>query len=381
MFEVGLAHFVAEAGGAGGGEEAGVGGAGDDFDDGVAAELLEGLAEEADGAFEVEGVKLAGDDVKFAGQGRGKLGPVALDFQVDVVGFPGFGRHRVDAAGAAVPKLAGQAVGVQRAEHGFEGAKLTATAQYVVHFAERIVPQNRRAAAAGDGPALALFVNVKAERRIGVKVDLLIIAEIDRVGRGAPHAAEGVGVSDLQPQARPTAGTMPIHKASRRLGHGAKRAVDQRNHFLHQGIASRAVGGTVGIHMMAPFALPAKHHPNEIDFARCGLRGLTISQPLPMTAAETGNHIHHGEAFLLVGKIGFGQHHGGPFLHFSLMELGKEFAVQHHFVQMIDLGKIFSADHLATSKAHRENPPPSRPPHAAGRGRSLSRRAGKTVRG
>ena len=120
--------------------------------DGVAAELLQTLAEQAGRAFEVESVIAADVDVELAGEFRAEHFPIAFELEVDVVRFPGAGDRRVDRAGLAVPQPGGLAVGATRAKDRFERAELPAMPHDLLHVREGSVEDHGRLIPAGERP-------------------------------------------------------------------------------------------------------------------------------------------------------------------------------------------------------------------------------------
>src|SRR5262245_45924543 len=149
--------------------------AGDDFDDRVAAELSQRLAQFAHGPFEIERVELAGENVQLAGQLWTEHFPISFELQSDVVLLPSASYFGIDSPRAPVPELPGLAAIGERAEDGLERTELPAALLHVIHVPERVVPQRRfgnnlgslAAHAAGQRPALAFLIHVQARRWIG----------------------------------------------------------------------------------------------------------------------------------------------------------------------------------------------------------------------
>ena len=69
----------------------------DDLDHRIAAELFERQLEEADGAFQVEGVLLTDVDVQLAGELRPQTFPIPRQPPADVILLPGASDDRIDA--------------------------------------------------------------------------------------------------------------------------------------------------------------------------------------------------------------------------------------------------------------------------------------------
>ena len=119
-------------------EQAAVVAAGYDLDFGVADQRDLRLPQQLDRPFEVERIHVAHDHVELALELGAERRPVFLEDQPDIIGFPRPGDLSVDGAGGAVPELARTAVTVERAEDRLERAKLTSSADHVVHPRETV---------------------------------------------------------------------------------------------------------------------------------------------------------------------------------------------------------------------------------------------------
>ena len=184
-------------------------------------------------------------------------------------------------------------------------------------------------------------------RRIGVEIDPLKIAKIDRIGRTAPHAAKDVGIGHLEPQARPSAGTMPGDEASRRIGDRAELPIDLRNHLRDERLAARTVGGAVGIDVMPPVALPVEHHADEFFFSGVGsgrLRGEL--QRLAIAAAERRHHVDRRIAPVGLIEVTSRQHDRRVLQYFAMVKLRQQIALDDDLLDPFDVGKCVLFDDL-----------------------------------
>ena len=192
------------------------------------------------------------------------VGPVPLEDQADVVGFPGLGDLGIDRAGVPVPELARLAIGAERAEDGLERAELAARAHHFFHLREPVVEDARAwlpMRAIGRVLPLAIAEHVLAGR---IDVDPLEIAEIDRVGAGRPGAAEEVGIGHLEPEAAPAARGMAVEQAGPRVGDQGKGLLEVGDELLDKALPR---GPLVALSAKTWWPVPqsgSRMHPDQV---------------------------------------------------------------------------------------------------------------------
>ena len=177
----------------------------------------------------------------------------------------------------------------------------------------------------GQRPRLALRIREHVGVRLD-QVDALKIAEVHRVGRRGPDAAEKVGIGHLQPQAAPAARRMPGQESSRRRAQTAIVPFDDRDQLLDQGLAAGAVVRRIGEHVMAQPATGIEH---DMDHVHAGhVRGVALRGPesVQVRTVEAGDFIDDRVLPLDFLPEGSRQHHAGAQLHGPAMERRQQLA-------------------------------------------------------
>ena len=122
----------------------------DHLDFGIATEFFQRADKLFDRAFEVEGIKLTGGDMKLACQARFELWPAAFDEHVDIIILPALYDDRIDLPACSIPHPQRFTIVTQRAKNRLERSQLSAPSQAIVHLAEGVIPEHRKSTGSGD---------------------------------------------------------------------------------------------------------------------------------------------------------------------------------------------------------------------------------------
>ncbi len=181
-------------------------------------------------------------------------------------------------------------------------------------------------AAVDGGLAAPLDLFVKGVL-VFIDVDAFDVGEVDGIGAIAPHAAEEIGVEDLQRERFPSAGGSAIEQARPRLADDAEALLDFGDQLLQNGVA---VGADVdGVHRVGIVEIGRgvlhgdDDHAREIVLDPIGSRCRDRYSGAKRSGAASGEvalRVEHG-----IGNVGLvviaRQQHGGAEVNRAAPEL------------------------------------------------------------